>query len=177
MSRSGYVEADDCDDHANLRIAGWQANVRRMMRGKAGQAFLWELYLALEALPEKALITGGLINNDGTCCALGALALARKIEIPEEMKIVRSVDGEPDDEPDDMYFYEEVAPLLNIKTMMAQEVMYANDELDTWHWPDGRVCHSVPWHLRDTPIRTYDTPQERWQRMRRWVVSRLKGIP
>ena len=48
MSRSGYTESDG--DYDTLRVEGWRANVRRCLEGCAGQAFLWELYLALEAM-------------------------------------------------------------------------------------------------------------------------------
>lgn len=173
MSRSGFVDSDGEND---LAIYGWQANARRMMRGKPGQSFLWELYLSLEALPKKELITGGLVDEDGACCALGAVALRRGIEIPDDLKVRRNEDGDIDeDDADDFYQY--VTPLLKIKEMMAREVMYENDEGDQWHWPDGRVCHSLAYKDRDAPIRRYDLPHERWQRLRRWVVSRLRGIP
>jgi hypothetical protein len=173
VSRSGYVDSDGEND---LAMYGWQANARRMMRGRQGQSFLWELYLSLEALPKKELITGGLVDEDGACCALGAVALRRGIEIPDDLKVRRNEDGDIDeDDADD--FYEYVTPLLKIKEMMTREVMYENDEGDQWHWPDGTICHGVPWKLRDTPIRREDTPAERWQRVRRWVVSKLRGIP
>lgn len=173
MSRSGFVEADGEND---LAIYGWQANVRRMMRGKNGQQFLWELYLSLEALPTKELIVGGLVDDDGAYCALGAVARNRGIEIPEDLKVRLDENGDLDDS-DDCDFYASVTPLLKLKEMMAREVMHENDEGDTWHWPDGRVCHGLSWKDRDVPIRDYDLPHERWQRMRRWVVSRLRGIP
>jgi hypothetical protein len=47
---------------------------------------------------------------------------------------------------------EEVASSFNIATCLAQEVVYENDE-GTWQ--------------RD------ETPQQRWERMRKWVVSKL----
>jgi len=173
VGRAGYIEADGDND---LQIAGWRANVRRMMQGRQGQRFLWELYLSLEALPRKELITGGLIDKDGDCCALGAVAVSRGIEIPDDLKVRLDENGEPED--DDGYdFYDLVTPLLKIKEMMAREVMYQNDECDTWHWPDGSICRSIPWAKRDIPVRYSDTPAERWLRMRRWVVSRLVGIP
>lgn len=171
MSRSGYVDYDGGDEHDHLRAAGWAANVRRCLAGKKGQAFLWELYLALEALPERALIIGAIEDQQGTCCSLGAVARYRGIDVPK--KFIAT----DDDEIDQYEFAEAMGPLFGIKDLLAREIMFENDEADNWHWPDGTVCHGVPWAQRDTPIRREDTPEERWQRMRCWVVSRLRGTP
>lgn len=120
MSRSGYSE--DCE---NLQL--WRGNVERAIKGKKGQEFFRELLAALDALPTKRLIPHELVSEDGECCALGAVALARKLD-------VASVD-----ESD-----------LGISSMLAQEVVYMNDE----------------YHRRNTP-------EERWQRIRNWVASNL----
>lgn len=171
MSRSGYTDGD-CDSQEDwLRMMGWQANVRRCMAGKNGQAFLWEFYLALESLPERVLIQGGLLDQQGTCCSLGAVARYRAMEVPKEFCIT------DEGEPDEYEFLEAMGPLFGIKDMLAREIMFENDDGDTWHWPDGSVCHGVPYAQRDTPIRHHDTPEERWQRMRKWVVSKVRGIP
>lgn len=53
MSRSGYTD----DDDDPLATGRWRAQVRSAIRGKRGQAFLRELIAALDAMPEKALIT------------------------------------------------------------------------------------------------------------------------
>lgn len=171
MGRSGYTDYDDCADAADmLRMYAWNANVRRHIAGRKGQAFMWELYQALEDLPEKVLIQGGLVDQDGTCCALGAVARYRKMEVPEEFRIT------PEEEPDEYEFQEAMGPLFGIRDMMAREVMYANDECDDWRLMDGTKLLSLPWEQRETPTR-YDNPHERWQRMREWVVSHLEGIP
>ena len=52
----------------------WQANCRRSLRGKAGQAALHELEQALLALPNERLLANRLVDSDGDVCALGALA-------------------------------------------------------------------------------------------------------
>lgn len=171
MSRAGYTDDGPEDQESFLRMIGWQANVRRCIAGKKGQSFLWELYLALDALPERALITGALEDQQGTCCSLGAVARYRGIDVPKEFVAT------DDDEIDEYEFAEAMGPLFGIKDMLAREIMFENDEADNWHWPDGRVCDGVPYAQRDTPIRYSDTPAERWHRMRRWVVSRLRGIP
>lgn len=127
MSRSGY--SDDCE---NVQL--WRSNVERAIKGRKGQEFFKELLAALDALPAKRLIRHELVSEDGECCALGAVALARKLD-------VAAVD---ESEP------EEVAAALGIRSMLAQEVAYWNDE-----------------------YRGLDTPEERWQRMRTWVEVNL----
>lgn len=130
MSRSGY--SDDCE---NVQL--WRANVERAIQGKKGQEFFRELLAALDAIPTKRLIQHELVSEDGECCALGAVALARKLD-------VAAVD---ESEP------EEVAAALGIRSMLAQEVAYWNDE-----------------------YRRLDTPEERWQRMRTWVEVNLTPV-
>lgn len=127
MSRSGY--SDDCEG-----IQLWRANVERAIKGKKGQEFFRELLAALDALPTKRLIPHELVSEDGECCALGAVALARKLD-------VATVD---ESEP------EEVAAALGIRSMLAQEVAYMNDE-----------------------YQRLNTPEERWQRIRTWVEVNL----
>lgn len=172
MSRSGYTEAD-CDPEEMLRVYGWQANVRRCIAGRKGQAFLWELYQALEALPHRELVQGALLDtSSGSVCSLGALAVHRKMSIPPEFCISGA-----DDEPDEYEFAAAMGPLFDIRDMLAREVMFENDEGDTWHWEDdGTVCDGVRFG-ENRKYRTHDTPTERWRRMREWVVSNLRGIP
>lgn len=174
MSRSGYVDSDGCDEYDELRAAGWRANVRRAVAGRNGQKFLWELYQALEAVPERRLTQGALQNTEtGEVCSLGALAVHRKMVIPPEF----CTTGAADEEMDEYEFADAMGPLFGVKDMLAREIMYENDEGDVWHWEDdGTRCDGV--RFGDTrKVRRYDTPEERWQRMRRWVVSHLKNIP
>lgn len=126
MSRSGY--SDDCE---NVQL--WRGNVDRAIKGKKGQEFFKELLTALDALPHKRLIQYNLIDGS-ECCALGAVALSRGLDVSE-------VD---ESEP------EEVAAALGIRSMLAQEVAYMNDE-----------------------YQLLNTPEERWQRIRNWVVENL----
>jgi hypothetical protein len=174
MSRSGYRDYDDGDANDNLRQMGWAANVRRCIAGRVGQAFLWELYLSLGALPKQELITGGLIDSDGACCSLGAVALRRGKEIPPELRVNET------EEPED-YELEEAGEamiaFLDVKDMLGREIMFENDEHDNWHDPDtGVVVYGWPCKEK-RKVRTEDTPHERWLRMRRWCVGRLRGIP
>ena len=75
MSRSGYSDSDDFD-YWELNL--YRANVERAISGKRGQAFLRELIAALDALPEKKLISESLADADGVC-ALGSVARSRGI--------------------------------------------------------------------------------------------------
>lgn len=133
MSRSGYV--DDMDDQwAHIR---WRGAVASAMNGKRGQEFLREMLAALDALPEKKLITHELEHN-GSVCAIGAVGQARGVDMS---KI----------DPED---YSRVAGAFGIAEAMAQEIVYMNDEAFAGYW-----CK---------------TPEERFQKMRAWIVSHLK---
>ena len=101
-------------------------------------------------------------------------AVHRKMEIPPEW----CTSGAPDDKPCEYEFAEAMGPLFGIKDMLAREVMYENDEGDRWHWEDdGTIVRNGVRYGETRKYRTSDTPAERWQRMRQWVVSHLKGIP
>lgn len=139
MSRSGYT-----DDGENYAM--WRGMVASATRGKRGQAFFRALLAALDAMPQKALITHALETPTGEVCAIGALGKARGIDMTD-------VDS---DEPS------EVAPLFDIAECLAQEVVYMNDEYFDFHYPDNRT-------------RTAYTPEERWQKMREWVAKQIRG--
>lgn len=142
MSRSGY---NDCGDN----LAMWRGMVASATRGKRGQAFFRALLAALDAMPEKRLITNALQAEDGEVCAIGALGKARGIDMSD-------VDA---DEPS------EVAPLFDIAECLAQEVVYMNDEYyDRTLTADHKA------------YRDY-TPEERWQKMREWVAKQIRVTP
>jgi hypothetical protein len=105
MCRSGYT--DDCE---NLNL--YRATVTRSILGKRGQAFLRNMATALDALPEKMLIAGELINENGACCALGAVCKFRNIDVS---KI-------------DYLDLEIVGAAVGISRSMAAEIEYENDE-------------------------------------------------
>lgn len=131
MSRSGY--SDDCE---NLNL--WRANVDRTIAGKRGQAFFRELITAMEAMPEKRLIAHDLRTDNGDVCALGSLGLKRGLDM-----------GELDPEDPD-----QIGRAFRISSMLAQEVVYMNDE----YGPSYR-----------------ETPEERWSRIRAWAKDQLKS--
>ena len=85
------------------------------IRGKRGQAFLKELAAAMDAMPEKVLIAGELINEDGDCCAIGVVCKLRGLS-------VECVD------PED---YDQVSELVDIASPLVREIEYENDD-DWW---------------------------------------------
>lgn len=133
MSRSGYN--DDIDDQ--LQFGRWRGAVESAIRGKRGQAFLKEMLAALDALPEKKLITGHL-ESDGAVCALGAVGKMRGLDMT-------GID------PHDS---ERVAGKFGIAYAMTCEIVFMNDEEFNSYW-----CK---------------TPEERFTKMREWVVRGIK---
>lgn len=108
MSRSGYVDDYD-DDGLNL----YRAAVEQAIKGKRGQAFLREMAAALDAMPEKVLIADSIVNTDGRACAIGVVALARRMDVSDL--------GDGSDQGD-------VAARFGIARSMAAEIAYENDE-------------------------------------------------
>jgi hypothetical protein len=147
MSRSGY---DDCDcDNQSLYL--YRANVDRAFDGKRGQAFLKEMLAAMDAMPEKRLISFGFEIAEprypgeriGDVCALGTVSKSRGIKMPD-------VDPEDTD-----YAIGEIASKrLGIAECMAREIMYMNDEFHNH--------------------RKTETPEERFARMRNWVEKQIR---
>lgn len=110
MSRS-WAEGD-CDD--TLLYGRWRAQVASAIRGKRGQGFLRELAAAMDAMPEKYLIKGDLVTEEGDCCALGVVCKARGLDVS---------DVDPEE-------HEVVGETLDIAHQLASEIAYEND--DDW---------------------------------------------
>lgn len=104
MSRSDY--SDDC---YGVELTLWRGAVRKAMNGKRGQAFLREMVVAMDALPEKRLAVGALVSGDGYC-ALGAVGRSREIEM---------TDGEVD--------RDDTARMFGVAPAMTAEIMDVND--------------------------------------------------
>lgn len=109
MSRSGYIEDGDLDNWDMIR---WRGAVTAAIRGKRGQAFLRELVAALDALPNKRLVSQELVTDDGDVCAMGAVCKVRGVD-------VSAID------PDD---YSTVAGTMGLSEAMVREIAYENDE-------------------------------------------------
>src|SRR3954471_11126976 len=101
MSRSGYVE--DCD--YEISWINWRGAVKSAIRGKRGQAFLYEMLQAMAALPENKLIAREL-ECDGAVCAIGAVGKARGLDMSQL-------------DPED---YHSVAGKFGIAEALAQEI-------------------------------------------------------
>jgi len=142
MSRSGYTD-DDEDGRLNL----YRANVDRTIAGKRGQAFLREMAAALDAMPVKELVAGDIVRDDGHVCAIGSVALARKLDVSKL----------------DVYDGDEVGKTFGITRILACEIAYENDEHRSYDYEAHRF--------------TEETPEGRWKRMRAWVASCLRPEP
>lgn len=132
MSRSGYD--DDLDDP--LALGRWQAQVASAIRGKRGQAFFRSLIAALDAMPEKRLVTSVLQNADGEVCVLGALLKHAGKECPIS-----------EDEYD--FDREWTAAQLDIATQLVCETVYENDEAGWNETPEDRWARMRRWAARN----------------------------
>ena len=107
MSRSGY--SCDCWGWGLIQ---WRGAVAAAIRGKRGQAFLLEMWHAMNALPEHRLIAHELQEEDGAVCAIGSVGKARGIDMskidPEDRKAI--------------------ADAFGISEALAAEIMFMNDE-------------------------------------------------
>jgi hypothetical protein len=144
MSRAGY--SDDNDEWAMIR---WRGQVASATRGKRGQKMLSDLLAAIDAMPQKALITHELetFNPESgrlDVCALGALGHARGIDMAK-------IDPE---EPDD------VAAAFDIASPLAREIVYMNDEYFDYEYIGNQ--------------RVEITPEKRWEKMRAWVANQIR---
>jgi hypothetical protein len=124
MSRSGYVE--DCD--YEISWINWRGAVKSALRGKRGQAFLYEMLQAMAALPERKLVSGEL-EQEGAVCAIGAVGKARGIDMSKL-------------DPED---YDTVAGTFGIARAMAQEIVYMNDEATYGETDEQRFDRMRQW--------------------------------
>lgn len=121
MNRSGY--SFDLD---NWTLVRWRGAVASAIRGKRGQAALRELLAALDAMPEKVLASGVLVDEHGDYCALGVLGAARGLDL-----------SVPD--PDDPW---SVAEYFSLPRALVAEIEFENDDGDGWR---GRETPDVRW--------------------------------
>ena len=105
MSRSGYT--DDCE-----YLGLYRANVDRSLRSKKGQAFLRELAVALDSMEVKELIASEIVDESGSCCAIGAVCKSRGVDASNV----------------DPTCPQSVGDLVGISRIMAAEIEYTNDE-------------------------------------------------
>lgn len=124
MSRSGYSDIDNWD------LIRWRGAVASAIRGKRGRSFLEEMLAALDALSAPRLIANDLVNDEGDCCAIGSVALAR------HMAVADIDETEPED----------VAAAFGIARALAAEIAFINDE-GTWNTetPEQRFVRVRAW--------------------------------
>jgi hypothetical protein len=124
MNRSGY--SDDCE---NLGL--WRGAVQNAIRGKRGQSFLREMADALDAMPVRELIAGEVVRDVGHVCAIGAVAVARKIDVAEL----------------DIHDGDAVGNAFGIARALALEIAYENDEhaADRLETPEERWRRMRAW--------------------------------
>jgi len=141
----------------------WEKTVELGIKGKRGQKVLRELEAALLALPEKKLCDGELVAGawpddedefqrvvaqPPTYCALGSL-LRHRLPEADPQEWVR--DPDEDDLGSSAEF---VAEKLGLRFSLAWTIAFEND-------------HGAPsWK---------ETPEQRWERMLRWVRSNLRA--
>lgn len=106
MGRSEY--SHDCD---NWELIRWRGAVASALRGSRGQKALREMLDALDAMPDKRLITEELVS-DGEYCALGVLGVCRGVKVADL----------------DPYDYDQVARTFGLAPAMVREIVYENDE-------------------------------------------------
>ena len=112
MSRSGYSEDGPEDVSEILSMGRWAGALKSAIRGRRGQKFLLELAAAMDAMPEKVLITDVLIDDEGNCCTMGVICKSR------------GIDPTTIDELD----AEDVGKKLDIAKHLAADIAFYNDE-------------------------------------------------
>jgi hypothetical protein len=135
--------SDYTDDLNEACLNVWRGAVASALRGKRGQRLLRELLAALDAMPSKRLISGELVQDDGDVCALGAVG--QRLGLP-----IAGLD------PDE---YDVVAKTFGVAQAMVREIAWVNDEAHEWTMDAGT------WRRV--------TPEERWTRVRAWVVEQI----
>lgn len=169
MGRTSWTEFDGEDSREH---ALFQGRLSRSLRGKAGQAALRELEAALVAMPEPELYSGVFAQPSGEVCALGALAVAKKVAagVSRAEALAVCADVDPD-------LSEEVGEDLGFPRLVAQAVVWENDEANTTVWevaegPAHPQRGIYPYKGGIAYIRDV-TPRERYDAMLAWVRSVL----
>jgi hypothetical protein len=156
VSRINYSDEEDFPGQFNI----WQANCRRSIRGKRGQAELRELEAALVALPSKRLIHGALEDNDGDVCAIAAYGRHKGIDLSKF---------------DPEYNSDEVGIAGGMPRLVAWKVVELNDvELDTvWEVAHGPIQNGHGHYKGGIALIRDMTPEERYERVLTWVRAQL----
>lgn len=144
---------DDCyDEDFPNQAALYQANTERALKGKRGKAFLRELEAALLTLSEKRLIEGR-VCEEGQVCAMGALALKRKVD--SGMQVKEALEWLEAEAPEEGYADETgrfMEKHFGIMERLSIHAAYVNDEYGAY----GR-----------------QTAEERYGKVLKWVQEEL----
>ena len=154
--RLNYSDEEDFPGQFEI----WQANCRRSIRGKKGQAELREFEKALLALPEKRLIKDALRDEHSGVCAIGCYARHKGLDLSK---------FDPEDESD------AVGVAAGMPRLVAWEVVALNDiTLDTvWEVADGPPQPGYGIYKGGVPLVRDMTPEERYERVLAWVREHI----
>lgn len=159
MGRINYSEDEDYPGQFNI----WQANCRRSLQGKAGQAALRDLEAALLALPEKRLIHGVLTDEDNGVCAVACYARHKGLDLSK---------FDPEDESD------EVGIKAGMPRLVAWSVVALNDiTLESWlGYVEGpRTKEESRYGGDGVWVHRPLTPEERYEKVLWWVREQLNA--
>jgi len=153
MSRINYSDEEIYPGQFDL----WQANCARSLRGKKGQEELRALRDALLALPDKRLIHGLLVDEEGEMCAMGAYAQYKGLDLQT---------FDPEDETD------AVGIEAGMPALVAWKVVEMNDmELHSRFTPEERYAMMLQWVERQLAQSANGTkPQPDEQKLRRAAI-------
>jgi hypothetical protein len=153
------VDSAGDDDLALLAYGRWCARRKKVLNGKPGKAALAEFHQVLLAMPHKRLIESSLCDGTGTC-AVGQWIYRRWVDggmAPKEAWKTLQTVGVSEDLWDEGSYAEwkrtiEVgATELGITRTLAEVVSYVSDEEGRWD----------------------ETPEQRYQRVLKWVEKQL----
>lgn len=148
MSRFDEGYDEDFQNQAAL----YQANTRRALKGRKGQAFLKEMEEALVALPMKKLIEGRICEA-GQVCAMGAFALKRRRDAGADIKAALDwLEAEDPGEGDATETALFSKKHFGVMECLSFEMAWVNDD--------------------DNGVKQAD--EDRYERVLKWVRSRIK---
>lgn len=153
------------DEDRPGQFALWDANVKRSVRSKRGQQELRELETALLALPDKRLVHGRLVTDDGDVCAIGCYAKHKGLDLSK---------FDSEDESD------EVGIAAGMPRLVAWKVVALNDiEIDDYYvtceGPTVPYSLHAYYHGGGYSERRRYTPEQRYEKVLAWVQEQLRS--
>lgn len=150
------------DEERPGQFALWQANCERSLKGKAGQLELRELEAALLALPEKRLIRGALVDDDGGVCAIACYGKHKGLDLTK---------FDPEDESDEVGIAGGM-PRLVAWSVVALNDIHINDHYEIAEGPSVHHGHGE-YQNQGVWTRFKYTPEERYEKVLAWVRRHL----